>query len=192
MAGWFETVDWLVARGHKVMLDLKFFDIPETVKLAVAQIRERGVSLATIHGNDAIIRGALEARGDLKLLAVTVLTSFGEDDLRAMGMTQSIADLVLYRARRALELGCDGVVSSGLEAARLRHELGDKLLLVTPGIRPGANVMDGSDDQTRIMTAGRALANGADHVVVGRPISKAVEPLAVIEAMQADIVKSLG
>jgi orotidine-5'-phosphate decarboxylase len=84
------------------------------------------------------------------------------------------------------------VVSSGLEAARLRHELGDKLLLVTPGIRPGANVMDGSDDQTRIMTAGRALANGADHVVVGRPISKAVEPLAVIEAMQADIVKSLG
>jgi orotidine-5'-phosphate decarboxylase len=192
MAGWFETVDWLVARGHKVMLDLKFFDIPETVKLAVAQIRERGVSLATIHGNDAIIRGALEARGDLKLLAVTVLTSFGEDDLRAMGMTQSIADLVLYRARRALELGCDGVVSSGLEAARLRHELGDKLLLVTPGIRPGANVMDGSDDQTRIVTAGRALANGADHVVVGRPISKAVEPLAVIEAMQADIVKSLG
>lgn len=192
MAGWFETVDWLVDRGHKVMLDLKFFDIPETVKLAVAQIRERGVSLATIHGNDAIIKGALEAKGDLKLLAVTVLTSFGEDDLRAMGMTQSIEDLVLYRARRALELGCDGVVSSGLEAARLRHELGDKLLLVTPGIRPGANVMDNSDDQTRVMTAGRALANGADHVVVGRPISKAADPIAVIEGMQADIAKSLG
>jgi orotidine-5'-phosphate decarboxylase len=192
MAGWFETVDWLVDRGHKVMLDLKFFDIPETVKLAVAQIRERGVSLATIHGNDAIIRGALEEKGDLKLLAVTVLTSFGEDDLRAMGMTQSIEDLVLYRARRALELGCDGVVSSGLEAERLRRELGDKLLLVTPGIRPGANVMDNSDDQTRIMTAGRALANGADHVVVGRPISKAPDPIAVIEVMQADIVKSLG
>ncbi|MEN8136078.1 MAG: orotidine-5'-phosphate decarboxylase [Thermodesulfobacteriota bacterium] len=192
MSGWFETVDWLVDRGHKVMLDLKFFDIPETVKLAVAQIRERGVSLATIHGNDAIIRGALEAKGDLKLLAVTVLTSFGEDDLRAMGMTQSIEDLVLYRARRALELGCDGVVSSGLEAERLRHELGDKLLLVTPGIRPGANIMDDSDDQTRVMTAGRALANGADHVVVGRPISKAADPIAVIEAMQADIAKSVG
>ncbi|MDF1578429.1 MAG: orotidine-5'-phosphate decarboxylase [Desulfurivibrionaceae bacterium] len=192
MAGWFETVDWLVDRGHKVMLDLKFFDIPETVKLAVAQIRDRGVSLATIHGNDAIIRGALEEKGDLKLLAVTVLTSFGENDLRAMGMTQSIEDLVLYRARRALELGCDGVVSSGLEAARLRRELGGKLLLVTPGIRPGANVMDDSDDQTRIMTAGRALANGADQVVVGRPISRASDPIAVIEAMQADIVKSLG
>lgn len=192
MSGWFETVDWLVDRGHKVMLDLKFFDIPETVKLAVAQIRERGVSLATIHGNDAIIRGALEEKGDLKLLAVTVLTSFGEDDLRAMGMTQSIEDLVLCRARRALELGCDGVVSSGLEAARLRNELGDKLLLVTPGIRPGANVMDDSDDQTRVMTAGRALANGADHVVVGRPISKAADPVAVIEVIQADIVRSLG
>jgi len=192
MAGWFETVDWLVDRGHKVMLDLKFFDIPETVKMAVAQIRERGVSLATIHGNDAIIKGALEEKGDLKLLAVTVLTSFGEDDLRAMGMSQSIEDLVLYRARRALELGCDGVVSSGLEAARLRSELGDRLLLVTPGIRPGANVMDDSDDQTRIMTAGRALANGADHVVVGRPISKAADPIAVIEGMQADIAKSLG
>jgi len=192
MAGWFETVDWLVDRGHKVMLDLKFFDIPETVKLAVAQIRERGVSLATIHGNDAIIKGALEEKGDLKLLAVTVLTSFGEDDLRAMGMSQSIEDLVLYRARRALELGCDGVVSSGLEAARLRSELGDRLLLVTPGIRPGANVMDDSDDQTRIMTAGRALANGADHVVVGRPITKAADPISVIEGMQADIAKSLG
>ncbi|MFO7605293.1 MAG: orotidine-5'-phosphate decarboxylase [Desulfurivibrionaceae bacterium] len=192
LAGWFETVDWLVDRGHKVMLDLKFFDIPETVKQAVAQIRDRGVSLATIHGNDAIIKGALEEKGDLKLLAVTVLTSFGEADLRAMGMTQSIEDLVLYRARRALELGCDGVVSSGLEAEKIRGELGDRLLLVTPGIRPGANVMDGSDDQTRIMTAGRALANGADHVVVGRPISRAPDPIAVIESMQADIAKALG
>ncbi|MDH4321008.1 MAG: orotidine-5'-phosphate decarboxylase [Desulfobulbaceae bacterium] len=191
MAGWFDTVDWLVARGHKVMLDLKFFDIPETVKLAVAQIRNHGVSLATIHGNDAIIRAALTEKGDLQLLAVTVLTSFGEEDLRAMGMTQSIEDLVYYRAKRALELGCDGVVSSGLEAGRLRDGLGDKLLLVTPGIRPGANVMDETDDQTRVMTAGRAIANGADHVVVGRPIAKAADPIAVIAAMQRDIELSL-
>jgi orotidine-5'-phosphate decarboxylase len=187
MSSWFEVVDWIVDRGHKVMLDLKFFDIPETVKLAVAQIRDHGVSFATIHGNDPIIRAAIEERGALKLLAVTVLTSFGEEDLRAMGMTQSIEDLVYFRAKRALELGCDGVVSSGLEADRLRSGLGDKLLLVTPGIRPGANVMDGSDDQTRIMTAGRAIVNGANHVVVGRPISKAVDPIAVIEAMQKDI-----
>lgn len=190
MASYFEVVDWIIARGHKVMLDLKFFDIPETVKLAVAQLNNRGVSLATIHGNDAIIRAAMEARGDLKLLAVTVLTSFGEEDLRAMGMTQSVEELVLYRARRALELGCDGVVSSGLEAHRLRQDLGDKLLIVTPGIRPGANVRDGSDDQKRIITAGRAIATGADHVVVGRPITKADEPLRVIEEMQQDILSS--
>jgi orotidine-5'-phosphate decarboxylase len=192
MASYFEVVDWIIDRGHKVMLDLKFFDIPETVKLAVEQVNSRGVSLATIHGNDAIIRAAMEVRGDLQLLAVTVLTSFGEEDLRAMGMTQSIEDLVLFRARRALDLGCDGVVSSGLEAERLRNDLGDKLLIVTPGIRPGANVRDGSDDQKRIMTAGRAIAGGASHVVVGRPITKADNPVAVIESMQADIQSCLS
>lgn len=191
MASYFEVVDWILDRGHKVMLDLKFFDIPETVKLAVEQVNSRGVSLATIHGNDAIIRAAMEARGDLQLLAVTVLTSFGEEDLRAMGMTQSVEDLVLFRAKRALELGCDGVVSSGLEAERLRKDLGDKLLIVTPGIRPGANVRDGSDDQKRIITAGRAIATGADHVVVGRPITKADDPAKVIAAMQEDIQNSL-
>ncbi len=192
MASYFEVVDWILDRGHKVMLDLKFFDIPETVKLAVEQVNSRGVSLATIHGNDAIISAAMEARGDLQLLAVTVLTSFGEEDLRAMGMTQSVEDLVLFRARRALELGCDGVVSSGLEAERLRRDLGDKLLIVTPGIRPGANVRDGSDDQKRIITAGRAIATGADHVVVGRPITKAEDPVRVIEEMQEDIRNTIS
>ena len=188
MSSWFETVDWLVDRGHKVMLDLKFFDIPETVKLAVGQVSGRGVSLATIHGNDAIIRAALQTRGDLKLLAVTVLTSFGEEDMRAMGMTQSIADLVYFRAKRALELGCDGVVSSGLEVEKMRRELGESLRIVTPGIRPGANVRDAADDQKRIVTAGMAIANGASHVVVGRPITKAPDPIPVIEQMQQDIL----
>lgn len=189
MGSWFETVDWIVDRGHKVMLDLKFFDIPETVKLAVEQVNSRGVSIATIHGNDPIIRAALQARGDMKLLAVTVLTSFGEEDMRAMGMTQSVADLVLYRARRALELGCDGVVSSGLEAEKLRNDLGEKMLIVTPGIRPGANVTDDSDDQKRIVTAGTAIGTGASHVVVGRPITKAADPIKVIEQMQEEIEK---
>ena len=187
MASWFETVDWLADRGHKVMLDLKFFDIPETVKLAVEQVNNRGVTFATIHGNDPIIRAAVSARGDLRLLAVTVLTSFGEEDMRAMGMTGTVADLVSFRAKRALELGCDGVVSSGLEAGTLRRDLGEKLLIVTPGIRPGANVRDGSDDQQRIVTAGRAIGGGADHVVVGRPISKAADPIKVIEEMQREI-----
>jgi len=190
MASWFDSVDWIVDRGHKVMLDLKFFDIPETVRLAVEQVNSRGVSFATIHGNDAIIRAAVAARGDMQLLAVTVLTSFGEEDMRAMGMTQSVADLVYFRAKRALELGCDGVVSSGLEAQRMRQDLGDKLLIVTPGIRPGANVRDESDDQQRIVTAGMAIRNGANHVVVGRPITRAADPIRIIEQMQQDIVAS--
>jgi orotidine-5'-phosphate decarboxylase len=191
MADYFYTVDWLLDRGHKVMLDLKFFDIPETVKLAVQQINNRGVSLATIHGNDPIVRAAVEARGDMKLLAITVLTSFGEEDMRAMGLSGSIEDLVLLRARRALELGCDGVVSSGLEAARLRGELGSRLLIVTPGIRPGANISEAGDDQTRVMSAGRAIAGGADHLVVGRPITRAADPVAVIEQLQRDIESSI-
>lgn len=190
VGSWFETVDWIVDRGHKVMLDLKFFDIPETVKKAVSQVRDRGVSLTTIHGNDPIIRAALEARAghdDLKLLAVTVLTSFGEEDMRAMGMTQAVADLVFYRARRALELGCDGVVSSGLEAEKMRSELGERLLIVTPGIRPGANLKDACDDQKRIVTAGMAVKNGASHVVVGRPVTQAKDPAGVIASMLKDI-----
>ncbi len=190
MADYFNTVDWILDRGHKVMLDLKFFDIPETVKLAVEQVNNRGVSLATIHGNDPIIRAAVEARGNMQLLAVTVLTSFGEEDMRSMGMTGSVADLVLHRAKRALELGCDGVVSSGLEAERLTAELGSRLLIVTPGIRPGANVAS-DDDQKRVVTAGMAVKSGADHVVVGRPITRADDPIRVIEAMQDDIVRSL-
>ncbi|OGQ98751.1 MAG: orotidine 5'-phosphate decarboxylase [Deltaproteobacteria bacterium RIFOXYD12_FULL_57_12] len=191
LAAGFDIVDWLAKRGHKVMLDLKFFDIPETVKLAVRQLNDRGVTLATVHGNDPIIRAAVEAKGGVKLLAVTVLTSFGEEDLRAMGMTGSVADLVYLRARRALELGCDGIVSSGLEVGRLRQGLGEKLLIVTPGIRPGANILEERDDQKRIVTARRAVADGADYVVVGRPISKAAEPLAVIAALQAEIRKAL-
>lgn len=191
MADWFNMVDWLADRGHKVMLDLKFFDIPETVKLAVSQVRNHGVHFATIHGNDPIIRAANQEKGDVKLLAVTVLTSFGEEDMRAMGMAQSIEDLVYFRAKRALELGCDGVVSSGMEAPRLRADLGDKLILVTPGIRPGANVENGTDDQTRVMTAGKAIGGGADYIVVGRPITKALDPLAVIESLQQDIAETL-
>ncbi len=195
LAGWFDIVDWIIGRGHKVMVDLKFFDIPETVKLAMMQLSDKGVTFATVHGNDPIIRASLEAiKGSdsgLKILGVTVLTSFGEEDMRAMGLTGTIEDLVYFRAKRALELGCHGVVSSGLEAQRLRQGLGDKLLIVTPGIRPGANIEESEDDQTRIMTAGRAIENGADYVVVGRPITKAAEPLQVIDTLQEEIRRAL-
>jgi len=188
MADYFNTVDWILDRGHKVMLDLKFYDIPETVKRAVEQVNNRGVSLATIHGNDPIIGAAVETRGDMKLLAVTVLTSIGEADLRAEGMTRPLGDLVLHRAARALQLGCDGVVCSGLEAKRLTDELGDELLIVTPGIRV---VTGRDDDQKRVVTAGTAIANGADQVVVGRPITTAEDPIRVIEALQEDILEAI-
>ena len=192
MASWFNIVDWLSARGHKVMVDLKFFDIPETVKLAVAQLNSHQVTFATIHGNDPIIRAAVEAKGDLALLAVTVLTSFGEDDMRAMGMTKSIEDLVYLRAKRALELGCDGVVSSGMEAKRLRDKLGSKLLVVTPGIRPGVNLYNEQDDQQRVVTARQAIADGVDYLVVGRPIAKAADPIGVISSLQEEIKQGLS
>lgn len=192
MTGWFEIVDWLAARNHKIMLDLKFFDIPETVKLAVSQLNNRGITFATIHGNDPIIRAAVAGKGDLALLAVTVLTSFGQEDMQAMGMTQSVEELVYFRAKRALELGCEGVVSSGLEAKRLRDRLGSKLLIVTPGIRPGVNIQEQQDDQQRIVTAGQAIADGADYLVVGRPITKAPDPIAVINLLQNEIRQALA
>jgi len=192
MTGWFEIVDWLAARNHKIMLDLKFFDIPETVKLAVSQLNNRGITFATIHGNDPIIRAAVAGKGDLALLAVTVLTSFGQEDMQAMGMTQSVEELVYFRAKRALELGCEGVVSSGLEAKWLRDRLGSKLLIVTPGIRPGANIQEKQDDQQRIITAGQAIADGADYLVVGRPITKAPDPIAVINLLQNEIKQALA
>lgn len=188
LAGWFDIVDWILKRNHKVMLDLKFFDVPETVKLAVRQLRDRGVTFATVHGNDPILRAAAEAKGDVKILAVTVLTSFGREDMEeTLGAPVNIEDLVYIRAKRALDLGCDGVVSSGLEAKRLRNELGERFLVVTPGIRPGINREINQDDQKRIVTAREAFASGADHIVVGRPISTATDPIAVVESMQHEI-----
>jgi orotidine-5'-phosphate decarboxylase len=192
MVDWFATVDWLIARGHKVMLDLKFYDIPETVKRAVAQVNDRGVSLLTIHGDRSIIEAAVAGRGDMKLLAVTVLTSFSETDLRELGMGGDVAELVRRRARIAVAGGCDGLVSSGREARALRRELGEEPLLVTPGIRPAAGAGAVVDDQKRIVTAGQAIRAGADYLVVGRPITRAVDPQEVIAGMQQEITAALG
>ncbi len=193
LAAGFPIVEWIQDRGHKVMVDLKFFDIPETVGRAVGELARRKVALATVHGNEPILKAAIQARADTKILAVTVLTSFDGSDLRAMGLTGSVDELVYVRAFKALELGCDGVVCSGREAARLRAGLGSGLLIVTPGIRPGLNVEEsGIDDQKRVVSAREAIANGADHVVVGRPIATAVDPLSVVEAMQREIAEASG
>ena len=192
IAGWFPVINMITDRGHKVMCDLKIFDVPETVKLAFRQLRNRGVTFATVHGNDPILRAAVAEKNGIIVLSVTVLTSFGEEDMIELGLTGTIEDLVFNRAKRALELGCDGVISSGLEVPRLRENLGDSFLIVTPGIRPGKNIEIPEDDQRRIVTAQEAIINGADHVVVGRPISTAKDPIAVIESMQNEIQKGLS
>lgn len=192
LAGWFSVIDEIVNRGNKVMVDLKFFDIPETVKLAVEQLQNRNITFATVHGNDSIVEAAAEAKGDVQILAVTVLTSFGENDMREMGFTGSVEDLVMMRCRRALALGCDGVVSSALEASKLRGQFGDNFLVVTPGIRPGANIETREDDQVRVATAKQAIINGADHVVVGRPIRNASDPIALIRSLQEEIAEGLA
>lgn len=192
LAGGWPVVDHIVGRGNKVMVDLKFFDIPETVHLAVQQLKHRGVTFATIHGNDPIIKAAVKDKDDLKILAVTVLTSFDESDMIEMGFTKTVHDLVMIRARKALALGCDGIVSSPLEANSIRTEAGDNFLIVTPGIRPGINRNVEKDDQKRIATAKEAIINGADHVVIGRPISTSPDPLYTVQTIQEEIAAGLA
>ncbi len=191
LAGWWDIVDFIVQRGNQVMVDLKFFDIPETVHLAVQQLRDRGVTFATIHGNAPIITAANSDKGELKILAVTVLTSFDESDMKAMGFSGSVEDLVLIRSEKALNLGCDGVVASPMEAQPLRDKLGSNFLIVTPGIRPDFSVIE-EDDQKRIATAQQAIINGADHVVIGRPIRHASDPISTIKKLQEDIETGLS
>ena len=185
---YFELLDWMLARDKKVFADLKFFDIPATVGSAVRQLKDRGASYVTVHGNQSIMEAAAENKGDdLKVLAVTVLTSLDRGDMDDLGFDCDISSLVLSRAKRALESGCDGVISSGLEAPKLREFIDEKLLVITPGIRPVDNKPSG--DQKRVVTVDKAFANGADHIVVGRPIRDAESPRAAAEAIQATIAE---
>lgn len=185
MAGdYFELVEWIGQRGAKVFVDLKFFDVPETVRRAVANLRGRGVTFATVHGNQAMMEAAAREKGEVKILAVTALTSLDRGDLDDLGFSCDVARLVLSRARRAIEAGCDGVISSGLEAQALKSEFKDRLLVVTPGIRP---VENRTDDQKRTVDVAQAFANGADYIVIGRPIRDAADPRAAAQAVQATI-----
>lgn len=182
---YFAFIEWLKARNKKVFVDLKFFDIPATVGRAIKALSSKGVDLATIHGNDSIMEAAAQAKGDLKVLAVTALTSLDRGDLDDLGFQCDVKQLVLSRAKRALQIGCDGIVSSGLEVSMIREELGQKLLVITPGIRPVDNRED--DDQKRAVSVEQAIQNGADYLVVGRPIRDAADRKAMAEKIQGQI-----
>lgn len=183
--GYFELMEWLGARGKKVFVDLKFFDIPQTVGSAVRQLQGRNAHFATVHGNDAIIEAAVANKGSTRILAVTVLTSLDRKDVESLGFKADVPAIVLSRARNALAKGCDGIVSSGLEAEAIRRELGPKLLVVTPGIRPFENRP--SDDQKRAVDVEDAFRYGADYIVVGRPIRVAADPMAAAAQIQQRI-----
>lgn len=185
--GGLELAHALSAAGKKVFLDFKFHDIGATVERGVASVRKLGGDFLTVHAEPDVLEGALAGRGDdkrLKILAVTVLTSLTQDSLTRAGISTKLEDLVLKRAEFAAEAGADGVVASAKEAAAIRARFGDRLLIVTPGVRPaGAD----ANDQKRVVTPGEAIRAGADYLVVGRPVVNAADPAAAARAIAGEI-----
>jgi orotidine-5'-phosphate decarboxylase len=182
--GYFELLAWLTGQGKKVFADLKLYDIPETVRRAVANLSGTGATFLTVHGHRSVMEAAAREKGAMKILAVTVLTSFDQRDLEEFGTKKTVEALVLSRARGAAETGCDGVIASGLEAKALKTEFQDRLLVVTPGIRPTIKKVD---DQKRTVDVAQAFANGADYIVVGRPIREAPDPKVAAQDIQKTI-----
>jgi len=190
---YFDLLHDLKSSGKKVFADLKLFDIPATVDSAVRQLSGHGVDFCTVHGNDGMMRAAAQAKGEMGILAVTALTSLDQGDLDDLGFQCDAATLVYSRARRALAVGCDGVVSSGLEVDRLRREVDHALITVCPGIRPVLNNEESDHgDQQRVMTPAAAIGAGADYLVVGRPIREAPDPRLAAEAIQEEIAEVLA
>ena len=183
---YFELVELLVGRGKKVFADLKLLDIAETVRRAIGQLKNMGVTFTTIHpnGDDALQAVAAE-KGAMRVLVVTVLTSLSATDLRRLGVEGSVMETVLARAKQARDAHIDGVIASGHEAAIVRDALGKDFLIVTPGIRPAGERV--ADDQKRVVTPADAFRNGSDYIVVGRPIRDAADPRAAAEAIQKEI-----
>jgi orotidine-5'-phosphate decarboxylase len=190
-AGGLPLVRKLAESGKKVFVDLKLHDIGNTVARGVESIAALGATFLTVHAYPQTMKAAVEARGEtgLKILAVTVLTSYDDGDLHAAGYRLGVSDLVEARAQQAQVLGIDGLVSSPEEAAALRRVVGHRMSLVTPGIRPAGTA---SGDQKRIMTPARAIAAGADYLVVGRPVMEAADPRAAANAIVAEIAQALG
>jgi len=190
---YFELAAELRDQGKKIFADLKLFDIPATVASAVRQLARHQVHFCTVHGNDGMLRAAAEAKRDMKILAVTALTSLDQGDLDDLGFQCDARTLVLSRARRALEVGCDGVVSSGLEVPALRDSIDHALITVCPGIRPIFNdEAPPQDDQQRVVTPASAIVSGADYLVVGRPIRDADNPRVAAEVIQQQIAAVLN
>jgi len=185
-AGGLPLVRQLAGAGKKVFVDLKLHDIGNTVARGVESVAKLGATFLTVHAYPQTMKAAVEGRAGsgLKILAVTVLTSYDDGDLHAAGYRLNVTDLVEARAQQAQVLGVDGLVSSPEEAASLRKIVGHQMNLVTPGIRPAGAA---AGDQKRIMTPARAIAAGADYLVVGRPVIEAAEPKAAAEAIQAEI-----
>ena len=186
---YFELLDWLISRDKKVFVDLKLFDVPATVANAVKKLSKRGAHFTTIHGNQSMMEAAAAEKGNLKILAVTALTSLDQGDIDDMGFQCDIQELVVSRAKRALASGCDGIVASGLELEHIRHEVGEKLLIITPGIRPVENRP--TDDQKRVVSVEQAFERGANYIVVGRPIQNADHPKEAAELIQESIQSAL-
>jgi orotidine-5'-phosphate decarboxylase len=190
-AGGLSLVRKLTDDGKKVFIDVKLHDIGNTVARGVESLSSLGATFLTVHAYPQTMQAAVEARGDSgpKILAVTVLTSYNEADVQEAGYRHTVADLVATRARQAKALGVDGIVCSPEEVAALRAIVGSEMSLVTPGIRPAGS---SSGDQKRIMTPSRAIAAGADYLVVGRPVTEAADPKAAADSIQAEIAQALG
>ena len=190
-AGGLPLVPQLVRAGKKVFVDLKLHDIGNTVARGVESIARLGATFLTVHAYPQTMKAAIEGRAgsDLKILAVTVLTSYDDDDLHAAGYRLGVSDLVAARAQQAQVLGVDGLVCSPEEALGLRKIVGLQMKLVTPGIRPATSAVG---DQKRIMTPGRAIAAGADYLVVARPVIDAADPKAAADAIVAEIAQAQG
>ena len=180
----------LLGQGKDVFLDMKYYDIGETVKRAVRVAARSGVRFLTVHGSSQVMRAAIEGRGEAgtKLLAVTVLTSFDQQDLADMGYECALADLVALRVRKAREAGMDGLVCSPLDAAMVRAEAGREATLVTPGVRSGGAA---KGDQKRVATPEEAIRAGADYVVMGRQITRAEDPAAAAARVAEEIAGAL-
>jgi orotidine-5'-phosphate decarboxylase len=190
-AGGLPLVGRLADAGKKVFIDLKLHDIGNTVARGVESIARSGATFLTVHAYPQTMKAAVEARAGsgLKILAVTVLTSYDDADLHAAGYRFGVSDLVEARAQQAQVLGVDGLVCSPEEAASLHKIVGHQMVLVTPGIRPAGSA---TGDQKRIMTPGRAIAAGSDYLVVGRPVLEAADPRGAADAIQAEIAQALG